>query len=77
LFTAARVVDGPIELEFHAWDIDRFGDRGLIPYHVKFSLEGIPQHAWSKETADLILGDEAIIRYVEVDAERQLDQCVF
>jgi hypothetical protein len=77
LFTAARVVDGPIELEFHAWDIDRFGDRGLIPYHVKFSLEGIPQHAWSKETADLIMGDEAIIRYVKVDAERQLDQCVF
>jgi hypothetical protein len=77
VFVAARVVEDPIELEFHAWDIDIFGDRGLIPYHVKFSLEGIPQHAWSKEIADLILGDEAIIKHVEVDAERQLDQCIF
>jgi hypothetical protein len=42
VFATARVVEGPIELEFHAWDIDRFGDKGLIPYHVKFSLEGIP-----------------------------------
>jgi hypothetical protein len=36
------VLDGPIELGFHAWDLDRFGDREIIPYQVRISLEGLP-----------------------------------
>jgi hypothetical protein len=31
VFTAASAIDGPIELGFHAWDLDRFGDRENIP----------------------------------------------
>jgi hypothetical protein len=65
-------VDGPIELRFHEWGLDRFGDRELLPYHVELSLEGIPHHAWFREIAEKILCDEAIIRHVE-DTERHLD----
>jgi hypothetical protein len=64
-FTAARLVEGPIELRFHAWDIDRFGERENIPYHVRLCLEGIPHHAWFPEVATKILGDEAIIQHIE------------
>jgi hypothetical protein len=31
VFAAASAIDGPIELGFHAWDLDRFGDRENIP----------------------------------------------
>jgi hypothetical protein len=72
VFAAGRVVDGPIELRFHEWGLDRFGDRELLPYHVELSLEGIPHHAWFREIAEKILCDEAIIRHVE-DTERHLD----
>jgi hypothetical protein len=64
-FTAARLVEGPFELRFHAWDIDRFGERENIPYHVRLCLEGIPHHAWFTEVAAKILGDEAIIQHIE------------
>jgi hypothetical protein len=40
---------------------DRFGEREIMPYHVKFCLEGIPRHAWLPEVAEKVLGDEAII----------------
>jgi hypothetical protein len=40
-----RVIDGLIELNFHAWDLDRFSDREIIPYQVRLCIEGIPQHA--------------------------------
>jgi hypothetical protein len=72
VFAAGRVVDGPIELRFHEWGLDRFGDRELLPYHVELSIEGIPHHAWFREIAEKILCDEAIIRHVE-DTERHLD----
>jgi hypothetical protein len=58
---AAKLVEGLVELGFHAWDIDRFGEREIMPYHVKFCLEGIPHHAWLPEVAEKVLGDEAII----------------
>jgi hypothetical protein len=45
VFDAARVIDGPIELAFHAWNLDQFGDRENIPYHVRLCTEGIPHHA--------------------------------
>jgi hypothetical protein len=32
VLTAARVVDGPIELGFCAWDLDYFGERDIIPF---------------------------------------------
>jgi hypothetical protein len=52
-----RVIDGVVELSFSAWNVDTFGDRSIIPYHVKLSIEGILQHAWSQEIVDKILGD--------------------
>jgi hypothetical protein len=42
VFATGKVLDGPIELGFHAWDLDRFGDREIIPYQVRISLEGLP-----------------------------------
>jgi hypothetical protein len=66
-----------VELGFHAWDLDRHGDKELLPYHVKFSIEGIPPHAWFKEITDLILGDEAIIRHVEEDTQKRVDLRAF
>jgi hypothetical protein len=42
VFVVGRLVDGPIELSFHAWEIDHFGTRDCIPYHVRLCLEGIP-----------------------------------
>jgi hypothetical protein len=67
IFVAGRVVDGPIELGFHEWDLDRSAVREIIPYYVKFCLEGIPlcHHAWCKEIAAKIVCDEASIKHVE------------
>jgi hypothetical protein len=64
VFAAGRVVEGPVELGFHAWDLDRFGNRQIIHYHVKLSLEGIPQHACFKQVADKVLSDEAVVHHV-------------
>jgi hypothetical protein len=47
VFAVGRLIDGPVELRFKAWELDEFGERAIIPYHVKLILEGIPQHAWS------------------------------
>lgn len=42
VFAAGRIVDEPVALRVHAWDLDRFGDRASISFNVKLSLEGIP-----------------------------------
>jgi hypothetical protein len=31
VFGRGRVADGPLDLRFHSWDIDRFGERVIIP----------------------------------------------
>ncbi|GJN32815.1 hypothetical protein PR202_gb21346 [Eleusine coracana subsp. coracana] len=77
VYIADRVVDGPVELRFLAWDLDRFGDRVNIPYHIKLSIEGLPQHAWSVEIADKVLCDEALIHHVEEDTRLRVNQRVF
>jgi hypothetical protein len=74
VFVAGRVIDGAVELCFSVWDLDEFGDRTIIPYHVKLSIEGIPQHAWSQEIADKILCDEALIHHVEECTRKRIDQ---
>jgi hypothetical protein len=66
VFAAGRLVDGPI---------DRFGTRDCIPYHVRLCLEGIPQHAWCRETAEKVLVDEALIHHVEEATLDRSDQC--
>jgi hypothetical protein len=71
VFAAGRAMDGPIELTFHAWDLDLFGERQILPYHVRLCLEFIPQHAWSKQTAKKVLNDEALIHHIE---EESLDR---
>jgi hypothetical protein len=77
VFTAGSVIDGAIELSFSSWELDAFGDRSIIPYHVRLSLEGVPQHAWNQETADKILGDEALIHFVEEGTRKKLDLHTF
>jgi hypothetical protein len=77
IIVAGRVVDGPIELGFHAWELDRFGEKEILPYHVRLSLEGIPQHAWYPEIVEKVLGDEAIITHVEEDTLKRVDQRTF
>ena len=74
ILALGRAVEGPIELRFHAWDLDRFGDRDIFPYHVKLSIEGIPHHAWYQEIADKVLCDEAVIHHVEEVTRRRIDQ---
>jgi hypothetical protein len=56
---------------------NRFSDREIIPYHVKLSLEGLPQHAWYREVAEKVLCDEAVIRHVEQDTETRTDQRIY
>jgi hypothetical protein len=74
VFSAAgRAIEGPIEMGFHAWDLDRFGVRERLPYHVRLCLEGIPQHAWSKEVVDMVLCDEAIIHHVNEETMDKTD----
>jgi hypothetical protein len=77
LFAAGRLIDGPVELSFHAWDPDRNGVRDIIPYNVKLSLEGIPHHAWYREVADKVLCDEVVIYHVEEDSLSRIDQRSF
>lgn len=67
------VADGPIVLCFHAWDIERYGSKVDIPFHVKLCIEGIPQHAWYEEIAEKCLCDEAIIHHVEEASRRRID----
>jgi hypothetical protein len=57
--------------------LDRFGTKENLPYHVRLSLEGIPQHAWNKDIANKVLGDEAIIHHVEEETLDRLDHRVF
>jgi hypothetical protein len=47
VFAAGHTVDGPVELRFKAWELDELGDMSMIPFQVKLSIKGIPQHAWS------------------------------
>jgi hypothetical protein len=47
VFAAGRLIDGPVELSFKAWELDEFGERAIILYHVKLSIEGLTQHAWN------------------------------
>jgi hypothetical protein len=73
VFGAGRFIDGPVELSFHAWDLDEFGERAIIPYHIRLSIEGIPHHAWYQEIADKVIYDEAIIHHVEEESRRRTD----
>jgi hypothetical protein len=39
VLAAGKIIEGPaIELRFHAWDLDEFGDRTSIPYHINLSI---------------------------------------
>jgi hypothetical protein len=75
VFARGRVSDGPVDLRFHSWswEIDRFGERDFIPYHVKISLEGIPHHAWYQDVAGKILGDAVVIHHVDQATRRRED----
>jgi hypothetical protein len=73
VFARGRVADGPVDLRFHYWDVDRFCERVVIPYHVKLSLEGLPHHAWYQEVSAKILGDEALIHHVDNTSRRRED----
>jgi hypothetical protein len=55
VFAAGGVIEWPIELQFKSWEVDEFGYRLIIPFHVKLSIEGIPHHAWFKEVADKVV----------------------
>jgi hypothetical protein len=74
VFAGAKAVDGLVELRFHEWDLDWFGEREVIPSHVRLSIEWIPQHAWYKEVVDKVFYDEAIIHFVEEDTTHRMDQ---
>jgi hypothetical protein len=74
LFTADRAIDGPVELGFHAWDLDRDGTIEIIPYNVKVSLEGIPNHVWYREVSDKVICDEVVIYHVDQETINRVDQ---
>jgi hypothetical protein len=77
VFAAGRAIEGPVEVSFFAWELDEFGERAMIPFHVRLSLEGIPQHAWSQELADKFMCDEAIVHHVEENTRKKVDFRVF
>jgi hypothetical protein len=77
VFATRRVIEGPIELEFKPREVDEFGNRLIIPYHVKLSIEGIPHHAWFKEVADKVVGDEVCIHFIEECARKKIDLRAF
>jgi hypothetical protein len=77
VFVAGRLVDGPVELSLHSWDVDQFGTRDRIPYHVRLCIEGIPHHAWCREMAEKVLCDEALIHHVEESSMDRNDQRFF
>jgi hypothetical protein len=74
VFAVGRLIDDPIELGFHSWELDRFGERQIIPYHVRLCLEGILQHAWSRQVAEKVLCDEVLMHHVEEDTVHHTDQ---
>jgi hypothetical protein len=74
VFAAGRLIDGPIELGFEAWDIDVLGERTIIPFHVELSIEGLPLHAWNQGITDKILCEEAIVHHVEECSRQRVDQ---
>jgi hypothetical protein len=73
IFAARSVVDGPIELGFHAWDVDRLCDRDIVSYHIKLCIEGIPHFAWSQDIVQKVICDEASMLHVEEDTQRKVD----
>jgi hypothetical protein len=73
VFARGKISNGPVELRFHAWDVDHFAERTVMPYHVKLSLEGLPQHAWFQEITDRVLYDEAVIHHVEQATRCRID----
>jgi hypothetical protein len=77
VFVVEKVEDGPVVLAFRAWDLDRFGDRKILSYLVRLSIEGIPQHAWVQEVANKVLCDEALIHLVEEETLNRSDQRVY
>jgi hypothetical protein len=77
VFVAGHTVDGPVELRFKAWELDELGDMSMIPFQVKLSIKGIPQHAWSQDIAEKVLYDEAVIHHVEEITRRKVDQWAF
>jgi hypothetical protein len=77
VFAAGRAVEGPVQLRFNSWDLDEWGGRSNIPYHVKLTIEGILQHAWTQEVVDMVLCDEALVHHVEENSRRHLDQRAF
>jgi hypothetical protein len=73
VFARGRVSDGPVDLRFHSWDADRFGERVVLPFHVMISLEGLPHHAWFHEIDSKVLGDEAVIHHADHATRRRED----
>jgi hypothetical protein len=73
VFARGKVIDGPTELRFHSWDVDHFGERVLLPFHVKLSLEGLPHHAWTQAMAKRVVGDVAVIHHVDQASRRRID----
>jgi hypothetical protein len=77
VFTAGRLIDGVVELSFSVWELDEFGERSIIPYHVRLIIEGLPQHVWSQESANKVLYDEVVIHHVEEGTRKKIDQRFF
>jgi hypothetical protein len=42
VFAAGRLIDGPLELSFRAWDLDDFGERVVLPYHIRPASRAYP-----------------------------------
>jgi hypothetical protein len=43
VFAAGRLIDAPpLELSFRAWDLDDFGERVVLPYHIRSASRAYP-----------------------------------
>jgi hypothetical protein len=73
VFATGSATDGLIELSFHAWELNKFGDRENIHYHVRLCVEGVPHHNWSRDVVERIMCDEALIHHVEEESADRSD----
>lgn len=77
VFARGRLVEGPFDFRFRLWNVDLHGDRRLLPFHVKISLEGLPLHAWFEEVAAKVVGDACAIHHVDRATRRREDLRAF
>jgi hypothetical protein len=65
IFARERISDGPFKLCFHSWEVDGFSEQVILPYHVKLSIEVLPQDAWFQYVGEKVPCDKAVMCHID------------